>query len=53
VWSGFSDNPKQIDIVQQYILKQEEHHKSLIFQEEYGKFLKDYNIEFDERYAWD
>jgi len=52
-YGGFSVNPKQIDVVQQYILKQEVHHKKLSFQDEYRKFLKDYEIEYDERYVWD
>lgn len=52
-YGGFSVNPKQIDVVQQYILNQEGHHKKLSFQDEYRKFLKDYEIEYDERYVWD
>ncbi len=52
-YGGFSVNPKQIDVVQQYILTQEEHHKKLTFQEEYRRFLKDYNVDFDERFVWD
>lgn len=52
-YGGFSVNPKQIDIVQDYILNQEKHHQKLTFQEEYRKFLIDYNMAFDERYVWD
>ena len=52
-YGGFSVNPKQVDTVKQYILNQGEHHKKSTFQEEYRKFLKEYNVEYDERYIWD
>ena len=49
----FSVNPTEIDIVVDYIKKQEEHHKTKTFQDEFRAFLKKYNIEYDERYVWD
>lgn len=49
----FSVNPSEIDIVIDYINKQEEHHKKKTFQEELRAFLVKYNVEFDERYLWD
>ncbi|MDR6966317.1 REP element-mobilizing transposase RayT [Flavobacterium arsenatis] len=56
-WQGgygaFSVNPKQIEIVKQYILNQKEHHSKKTFQQEYLKFLKDYDVDYDERYVWD
>jgi REP element-mobilizing transposase RayT len=39
--------------VGEYIRTQEEHHRRKTFQEEYLGFLKEYEIEFDERYLWD
>jgi len=36
----------------QYIQKQEEHHKIRSFEEEYLIFLKEYGIDYDERYLW-
>jgi len=36
--------------VKQYILNQEEHHKTLSFRDEYKAFLQAYGIEYDERY---
>ena len=36
-----------------YILNQKEHHKTKSFQEEFLLFLKNYEIEFDEKYIWD
>jgi REP element-mobilizing transposase RayT len=35
-----------------YITNQEEHHKKLSFREEYLLFLKEYGLEYDERYLW-
>ncbi|MDB4583470.1 IS200/IS605 family transposase [Draconibacterium sp.] len=52
-YGGFSVNPNQIDIVKKYIMNQEIHHKKLTFQDEYRAFLKEYNVEYDERYVWD
>ena len=39
--------------IHSYIQNQAEHHKNVTFQEEYRKFLKLYNIDYDERYVWD
>jgi len=49
----FSVNPAEIDIVIDYINKQEEHHNKKTFQEELRAFLIKYNVEYDERYLWD
>jgi len=49
----FSVSPKSVDAVIEYIQNQHIHHKKMSFKEEYRKFLKKYNIEFDERYIWD
>jgi REP element-mobilizing transposase RayT len=48
----FSVNPTQIDVVVDYIKNQEEHHKTLSFQDELRAFLKKYNVEYDDRYIW-
>ena len=52
-YGAFSVNPTEIDLVKEYIMHQHEHHKKMTFQEEYRKFLKKYNVEYDERYVWD
>lgn len=52
-YGGFSVGQSGIDVVIQYIEKQEEHHHRMTFQEEYRKLLKKYRIEYDERYVWD
>ena len=31
----------------------DEHHKKRSFKDEYLTFLKEYNINYDERYVWD
>ena len=33
--------------------RQEQHHRRITFQDEFGRFLKKYRIEDDERYVWD
>ena len=52
-YGGFSVKSSDVDVVIDYIEKQEEHHKKVPFKEEYKGFLKHYNIEHDERYVWD
>ena len=42
----------QIEDVTAYIAGQEEHHRLRSFQEEYLGFMKQYKIEYDERYVW-
>ena len=37
----------------EYIEKQEEHHRSRTFQDEYRDFLSKHDVEYDERYVWD
>jgi len=52
-YGAFSVNPSEIDIVRNYIENQEDHHKKITFKEEFLKFLKQYKINYDERYVWD
>jgi len=49
----FSINPSEIEIVVEYIKKQEEHHRKRTFQEELLAFLKKYKVEYNEQYLWD
>jgi putative transposase len=48
----FSIDQSQIDSVQNYIRCQEEHHRRRTFQEEYLEILRQYKMEYDERYLW-
>ncbi len=45
----FSVSQSQISAVKDYIRDQEEHHRPVGFKEEFRKYLKNYEIEYDER----
>ncbi|PLX18223.1 MAG: transposase [Salinivirgaceae bacterium] len=51
-YAGFSVSPSVYDRTKKYIENQEEHHRKRNFQEEYLLFLKEYGIDYDERYLW-
>ena len=42
-----------VHTVRRYIVRQEEHHRQVSFQDEFRLLLSKYNIDFDERYVWD
>ena len=52
-YGAFSVGQDELDRVVSYIRDQEEHHRKKTFQEEYRRFLREYRIEYDERYVWD
>ncbi len=49
-YSAFSVSSSMIGTVQNYIMNQEEHHKTKSFRDEYIGFLKLNNIEFDQKH---
>ena len=49
----FSVGPADLDSLCAYIDKQEEHHRTRTFQEEFRMFLKKYAVEYNEAYVWD
>jgi REP element-mobilizing transposase RayT len=49
----FSVSQSLVDAVVRYIERQEEHHRTITFEEEYRSILKGYRVVFDERYVWD
>jgi len=51
-YGAFSYSHSQIETVYTYILNQEEHHKKKTFKEEYMNFLRDFKIEYDEKYLF-
>jgi putative transposase len=51
-YAGFSVSQSLHDKTKGYIQNQEEHHKRMTFKEELIAFLKEYGIEYDERYLW-
>lgn len=52
-YGSFSVSSSLVPVVKKYILNQSEHHKRNSFKDEFREFLKDYNVEYDERYVWD
>jgi REP element-mobilizing transposase RayT len=52
-YGAFSVSQSQVASVKRYIGGQKEHHRRVSFQDEYRKFLKAYEVEYDERYVWD
>ena len=51
-YAGHSVSQSKVQIVEKYIENQKGHHKKETFQEEYVKFLREYNVDFDEKYLW-
>ena len=51
-YGGFSYSKSQISAVAKYIENQEKHHERKTFIEEYLKMLKDFEIDYDERYIF-
>ena len=52
-YGAFSVSPPNEVQVTAYIARQEEHHKTTTFQDEFRDLLRKHGIEWDERYAWD
>lgn len=51
-YGAFTVGSPQCADVRAYIARQEEHHRTRTFQEEYLEFLQRAGVEFDERYLW-
>ncbi|WP_445732220.1 IS200/IS605 family transposase [Mariniflexile sp.] len=51
-FGAFSYSRSELAPVINYIKNQEQDHKAVTFQDEYLKFLKEFHIEFDERYVF-
>ena len=56
-WQGgygaFSYARSQRDIVINYIMNQEEHHRTKTFKEEYLKMLTDFDVDYDDKYLFE
>ena len=52
-YGAFSVSPTLLDKTINYVKNQSQHHKTMSFREEYESFLKAYEIQYDERYAFD
>lgn len=51
-YGGFSVSQSKVDVVKRYIENQKEHHKTETFKDEYIRFLKKHEIEYNEEYLW-
>jgi REP element-mobilizing transposase RayT len=51
-YGAFSVDPTSSERVRRYIERQEEHHRTVTFQEEFRTLLREHGIEWDERYIW-
>lgn len=51
-YGAFTFSASDLEKVRDYVLKQEEHHRIVSFQEEYLRFLKRGLVEYDEKYLW-
>ncbi len=52
-YGAFSISPSHVDALVGYIEDQEEHHRTVTFQDEFRRFCQVYGVEIDERYVWD
>jgi putative transposase len=52
-YGSFNVSVSQLDTLIRYIRNQEQHHRTMTFQEEFLALLKKHRIEFVERYLWD
>jgi len=52
-YGAFSVSPSRVEALKDYIERQAEHHQHKTFQEQFREILKEYNVEYDERYVWD
>ena len=52
-YGAFSISVTGLDRVKQYLAQQEEHHRTVSFQEELVVFLRQHGIAYDERYLWE
>ncbi len=51
-YGGFSVSSSLHDKTKKYIENQKEHHKTMTFRDEYLMFLKEYGVDYDERFLW-
>ncbi len=52
-YGAFSVNPTEVDTVSAYIANQHQHHGKKSYQDEYRTFLKNYKVDYDEKYVWE
>lgn len=52
-YAAFSVSPRNVEMVRDYVARQEEHHRSETFQDEYRRLSLEHGLKWDERYVWD
>ncbi|HTF04176.1 MAG TPA: IS200/IS605 family transposase [Bacteroidia bacterium] len=52
-FGAFSVNPRDVQVVSEYIENQEEHHQKKIFREEYIELLNENEVEYDAEYIFE
>lgn len=52
-YGAFSISPSHVDTLVRYIEDQEQHRRTVSFQDEFRRLCKKYGLEIDERYVWD
>jgi len=52
-YGAFAVSQSNIEEVRRYIAHQEEHHRTVTFQEEFIAFLTRHKIEYDPKYIWE
>ena len=52
-YGGFSVSSSLYEKTKRYIKNQEEHHQRVSPKDEYVLFLKEYGVDFNEKYLWD
>jgi REP element-mobilizing transposase RayT len=49
----FSVSQSNVAAVKTYVAEQEEHHRTMTFQDEFRRLLEKHEVAYDERYVWD
>lgn len=52
-YAGFSVSQSNLEQVKEHIVRQEEHHRKISFQDELRMLLRKHQLDWDERYVWD
>lgn len=52
-FGAFSYSAWDVEMIKRYVWNQEEHHRKVPVKQEFLEYLKDYEIEWDERYMFD
>jgi len=51
-YGAFSVSRGDLGQIREYIMRQEDHHRTTTFEDELRQLLREHGVEFDERYLW-